>query len=235
MNVSSQALPPGDDPSLRAIDDALDTLLHLKEAAMLEREKILAQHKKNEEPTAFSYSFASTLSHGVLALENILYQHSALYSSNRLEKGNPLEASQYSKNDMIKMSVTSERIVIHMPHLPPRTSRNAIVTEALASKLFHMTTLPRWPRCVMDFYHVYPIDIPKMPKDVDNYAYKRTIDLLMYALQSSDCAKAFRDSRQTVFTDSYPQGTYIVICPESSEKAVYDKFESAVFDLFTEE
>lgn len=219
-------------PALSALDDIATALSLLKEASTQERQKITRDLSEDVPRQLLSHSFASVLSHWVLHLEEILYRCSDIYSPKSAGEVNPLEASRYCQNETIQIAVSPTKIIIRMPHLPPRTSRNSLVTEALASKLFHMTTLPRWPRCVVDFYHVYPTDIPKMPKDVDNYAYKRTIDLLMFALQSSDCATAFRDSRQTIFTDVYPQGTYIIICPESSENNVFQKFEEAVGDAF---
>lgn len=232
MPESHYTMTQNGNPALSALDNILDAVSRLQEASTIERRKIENDLNTSVPRQLLSRSFAATLSHWVLHLEEILFQCSDLYSSQNTGEVNPLEASRYYQNDVIQIAVYPTQMVIHMPHLPPRTSRNSLVTEALASKLFHMDTLPRWPRCVADFYHVYPTDIPKMPKDVDNYAYKRTIDLLMYALQSSDCAKAFRDSRQTVFTDAYPQGTYIVIYPESSENFVFEKFEQAVGDAF---
>lgn len=181
----------------------------------------------------FSARFTTLLTHQILLMEELLYHytpHAPNTPSDDTEAF--MEHHRYCDTGTVRFFIRMDLIMIQMPHLPPRTSRTNLAVESLASKLFQETDFPFWPRCSMDFYHVYPTNIGRMPRDIDNYAYKRTIDLLMFALRSSDCAAAFHDSRQTVFSDKYDAGTYIIIRPESSKNATLTKFETVADSFF---
>ena len=121
-------------------------------------------------------------------------------------------------------------LLVYMPYMPSRYNNGkTIVNEVLSLKLARCTHLPSWEYWRADFYHVYPSSAPFAPKDVDNYNYKRTIDLLALALRTTDNAARFSMSAQSVFDDSVPPGSYIEISEKSS---VFSDFPNSFLGLF---
>ena len=119
---------------------------------------------------------------------------------------------------MVAVHTSQEQVLIFLPYLPKRNrAKHAPVNEILAAEIpFHR--FPKWSRWSASFTHLYPATTRNIPKDVDNYDYKRTIDLLAYALGTSDNALNYSMSMQTVFSDILPPGVYIQLRPKSSDK-----------------
>lgn len=88
----------------------------------------------------------------------------------------------------------------------------------LAARIHLCPNFPRWQFWHADFIHVYPIKFAGVPKDVDNYNYKRTIDVIAFAMRTTDDAIHFDMAMSTVFRDDYKAGVYIEITPRHHDQ-----------------
>lgn len=170
---------------------------------------------------SFSQSFASTLYH--LEQSLYLYTQTANISKNNLY--DLLAENPYYPEERVDIQIKENAVLIRMPLLPKKSSKQDLLYNALSAKLFQTKDLPRWPYCHISFCHVYPANVPTMPRDSDNYAYKRAIDLAVFAIVGSDCPKAVDLSMRTVFTDDLPVGTYMEITPKSSDFQILPSWE----------
>ena len=122
--------------------------------------------------------------------------------------------------DAVKVRVTDSAVDIYLPYLPPRTHhRDCLVHDLLLARILEEPNMPRWKRHRITFYHVYPSETIHIPRDLDNFYYKRTIDILEMAMRQSDCSICCSLKMTARFTDLVPPGVYIRISPESSEKS----------------
>lgn len=120
----------------------------------------------------------------------------------------------------IQVRVGKEEIRIFMPHLRPRVLASR--PEALATKqlmaVLEKEKLPKWPKWEASFLHVYsPSKRRTPPPDVDNYDYKRTIDVIALMLRTTDRGGRFRMEADTLYSDVHAPGTYIRIRPKNSD------------------
>lgn len=126
--------------------------------------------------------------------------------------------SQDAPRGCVTVTYHSGALLVYMPSFPKKGQGNtALVNQMLAAELLAMTDMPSWPKWQAAFYHVYPSGTSDIPKDVDNYDYKKTIDLLAYAVRSSDSSLNFSMKMDTVFTDVVESGVYIHVMKKSSE------------------
>lgn len=70
----------------------------------------------------------------------------------------------------------------------------------------------------MTFCHVYPTKLAQLPKDIDNYDYKRTIDILSCCFGFSDCPETFSLAMESMMSDELAPGTYILMEPKMQKK-----------------
>lgn len=160
-------------------------------------------------------------------LEKYLWAYCDTNHYNRYEALQFLTESK-NKNTLCRcVKHTDDCLILHLPHLPHRSfSGRNIATESLAAYLFRHRDLPRWNRWHCEFLHVFPCQLSRLPKDVDNYGYKRVIDLLAFAMGVSDGAACCSLSMDAVFSDSVPEGCYIKVSPKSSENPVFKEIEN---------
>lgn len=127
----------------------------------------------------------------------------------------------------VEIRCADEHVAIRMPYLPPRgLKHSSVATDMLAAALIQVYgDLPKWKSCTLTITHVYPTNISHMPKDVDNYDYKRVIDLICFALGVSDSAMTFSVHLDTLFSDELLPGTYIW-----AESKVPQKFGKSLWD-----
>lgn len=150
----------------------------------------------------------------------------------------PLRLSQYQRKkkirvmvgeacDAVRIQAGADGILVYMPYLPAKQNPHEdIVNDLLCARLSVEKELPSWDKHHISFHHVYPSATARIPRDVDNYNYKRTIDLLELAMRHSDCAYTCSQEMQSHFTDKCPPGVYIEITPKCSEN---DGFDSSRF------
>jgi len=186
-----------------------------------EAEMEQALHDSNTDiEKAVSTSFAKKVAAKLTTVERLLYLYSDAHRFDRRETLHYITAHRRDNTGIIEIQTAPNRVVIRMPYLPKRNTTRSIVTDALAAKLFNERDLPKWEACVVTFCHVFPGSTRRIPKDADNYEYKRTIDLICHAFGISDCPLTFEYTMRTVFTDQLDPGTYIEIQPKSLDSAI---------------
>lgn len=123
----------------------------------------------------------------------------------------------------VEIRQSTEGLVIRMPLLPPRgTKHTTVATDMLGATIMKAyDELPRWSSCSLTITHVFPTAISRMPKDVDNYDYKRVIDLICYGIGCPDCAATCSVQLDTYFTDDLLPGTYILV--EKKRPQLFEK------------
>lgn len=162
--------------------------------------------------------YFETLSTALVRLEEMLYLHTNVTTFDRAKLNAFFSASKGKNAAPVLIHVEKNRIFIKMPYLPRKyNGAKDICNQLLSVKLFSLKDFPVWAEWNAKYYHVFPTSIKEIPKDVDNYEYKRTNDILAYALGSSDNAFRFSMSMTAVFTDDIAPGTYIEVTPKSSE------------------
>ena len=184
---------------------------------------------------ALPEDYAHKLTLGLLSLDSLLNQYCQCNFFSALDLAAIRRAGQDEElvreaDEQIEIQQTDSMVLVHMPYLPGKRNPQfsgfpSVVTDLLGAKLLHYSGLPKWPACHANFFHVFPSGLSSMPKDVDNYDYKRTIDLLAMAIGFSDCASSFSMAMQCVFTDNLAPGTYIEITPKSSKNTKYPNWE----------
>lgn len=122
-----------------------------------------------------------------------------------------------------KIWVEPDRVTIRMPAIPMRYAGNEDpYNQILAAKLLEVPNFPQWQAWHVSFIHVYPIkNQGYILRDVDNYDYKKTIDVIACAMHTSDCATRFDMSATTTFTDDFERGVYIEVTPKNLQKSVF--------------
>lgn len=125
--------------------------------------------------------------------------------------------------DVVRVRASDDCILVYMPYLPARQNpQEDFVNDLLCARLSVEKGLPSWREHHIAFHHVYPSETVHIPRDVDNYNYKRTIDLLELAMRHSDCAYTCSLDMRSHFTDKCPPGVYIEVTPKSSENDGFD-------------
>lgn len=174
--------------------------------------------------------FAEKLSAALLEIEEMIYMYTSASTFDSFETGRYIGSNKKKNIELVAIRMLEKRILIRMPYLPKKYNGGKdICNQMLAAKIFHYKDFPVWQQWRADYYHVFPTGTSNIPKDVDNYEYKRTNDILAYALGSSDNACRFSMSMTTLFTDKITPGTYIDITPKNSENADFlttDFFEA---------
>lgn len=219
-----------------ASQQILDTLDLLQKSflncANLCSDEILyaAPQYPQEHRSVISMRFVQELSEALTQAENTLYtyaQHGGI---------DPSAIWQYICKSHKTIRIHEEygiqfldnKVVVHLPHLSARSyGRVCSANRMLSAILFsEHPNFPRWPNWEAKFFHIYPLSLKSVPRDVDNYDYKQTIDLLTYALGSSDNATNFSMQIKTVFTDDLHHGLYIEIIPKSLENSDFPDWQN---------
>ncbi len=161
---------------------------------------------------------AAQLAGATSEIEQLLYAFTDNTSLDLYETLRYFKKNQNAPRGRVSVTYHKEGLFVYLPSLPRKGQGNtALVNQMLAAELLAMTDMPSWPKWQAAFYHVYPPGNPDIPKDVDNYDYKKTIDLLAYAVRSSDSSLNFSMKMDTVFTDVVESGVYIHVMKKSSE------------------
>ncbi len=172
-------------------------------------------------------SFMSELARCATVLEKAVYEY-GLSSTEQdfLEKaakglGNPA-------HDEITVVQQPDRLLIRIPYLPRRGQGNKALVNTMLAQALRQYRLPTWKTWSAIFWHIYPATTNKMPWDVDNYDYKKTIDILTAALHTSDNALQFEMSMRSKITDEILPGTYIDISPKSLDFADFSEIQNGL-------
>lgn len=126
----------------------------------------------------------------------------------------------YLDNDdgLVKLKYENEVLYIFMASFPTTNRGNdAIINKILAAQLLKIPEFPVWSKWQASFLHVYPTNGKCVVRDCDNYDYKKTIDLIAFAVGSSDNAMHFSMETDSCFNDKYPSGTYIKVSQKNSD------------------
>lgn len=167
---------------------------------------------------AFSPEYAAHLTNALLRLERILFLGAANADPHVPDFWGQLIRKQ-EITDQVALWIEPDRVTIRLPYLPHRYRGNQdAVAQMLAAKLHLCANFPRWEYWHADFIHLFPTACSKIPKDVDNYCYKKVIDVIAYALRTSDNAEHFDMSMTSICTDDYLPGVYVQITPANPLK-----------------
>lgn len=177
----------------------------------------------------FPIRIAARLAQETAEIERLLYAYIDNSDLDLYKTLRYLKKHMSATNSTVSVHYDGSSLFVYMPTFPSRGLGNdALVNQMLASELLSMTELPSWPKWQAVFYHVYPANASNIPKDVENYDYKKTIDLLAYAVRSSDNALNFSMMMDTVFTDCVPSGVYIHVTPKSSKKPDFSSWYASL-------
>lgn len=180
------------------------------------------EHLYDDAPTTLSLGFAAQITNALLHLENLIYsyeEHAVLEPS---EIWRYICNHRFTSCDTVGLQRQEDMLILRIPHMGRKGfGKGSLANKMLSAKIFaEIDNFPTWHNWHADFFHVYPTSTRTMPRDVDNYDYKQTIDLLAFALGTSDNAIHYSMSMRTVFTDEIISGLYIEIRPKSWENQV---------------
>lgn len=162
---------------------------------------------------AFSSEYAAYLAKALLRLERVLFLGAANADPHVPDFWVELMLKS-DFTDQVALWIEPDRVTIRLPYLPHRYRGNQdTINQMLAARIHLCPKFPHWKFWHADFIHVYPTQFSGVPKDVDNYSYKRTIDVLAFAMHTADDAAHFDMAISTVFNDDYESGVYIEITP----------------------
>ncbi len=182
--------------------------------------------KRGELPSEYGKHFYSRL----FRINALLYEYYRSYWFDPCKIAWQLNNPAYATDRcLIDIQVHTDFVIFKLPFLPPRgKGRRAedILGDALLAKLSSVHSFPRWDGYHAEFIHVFPKDAEQSAKDVDNYEYKRVIDIIAFAMHFSDSPSVFSMEMRAVFTDELPSGVYIEITPKSSENAVFPRWKN---------
>lgn len=117
--------------------------------------------------------------------------------------------------------------IVKCPHLAIQNNLQVMLNEdMLMSKLAHTPNLRKYGTAHVSFYHVYPVVSSVIPKDVGNYHYRRIIDVLAVFFGFSDSAYSYSMMLSALFTDTIPEGTYILIEGKKNDSNILEILES---------
>lgn len=155
----------------------------------------------------------------VLQLEQLqwLFYDRTQAKRSRRPQVSPVKNGGYP--EAVDIQLSQDSCLIKMPHIPAtKNSGYHMAEDLLWDKLTRTDNLPKWKSCHAAFCHVYPMSVKQMPKDVDNYDYKRTIDILSCIFGFPDCPEFFSMEMTSFFSDNIPYGTYILLNPNLPKK-----------------
>lgn len=200
----------------------LDQILTISRNAAAATDALLARCKETgltNSTYAQAQEYWFQLADTVYKLEQLLWIYCDESWFNRSSLTKELTCRKDLMGDSIEILIRSDFALIRMPHIPATKKRSyTFAEELLWAKLFMQKDLPQWNVCHATFCHVYPTAISQMPKDIDNYDYKRTIDILSYYFGFSDCPESFSMTMESMLSDELPSGTYISLEPELPKK-----------------
>lgn len=114
----------------------------------------------------------------------------------------------------IQIRQFEDSVEIYLPYIPgKRQIERQFISELLFQRLLDEGPYPHWDRVHVLFTHVYPSNLSRLPKDVDNFNYKPIIDYLAAALRFSDAASTCSLEMRAEFRDDITAGAYIQITP----------------------
>lgn len=234
MDAITKDIPPdkaqGTYPSLpdRFKEESLQMIGILQEIRSLTENSLAATDAllsrcKETGMTNSTYAQAQDYWHqfaeAVCNLEQLLwiYCDESWFSRSALTKD--LVSRKDLMGDSIELQIFQDHVLIRMPHIPATKKKNfTLAEEMLWAKLLINKNLPQWDQCHATFCHVYPTTVSQLPKDIDNYDYKRTIDILSYSFGFSDCPETFSMAMESMLSDDMPSGTYILLEPKLPKK-----------------
>lgn len=179
---------------------------------------------EEEQNETLPYYFAANLGKTLTKIENLLFAYQEHLPLDPYDVWEYIIENQEPENSNYGLNIQDDSITIHIPYLemPHRKQGGNSLVERLLAALVrkNIDQFPHWHIWQARFFFVFSESTKTKPKDVDNYDYKRIIDLLAFALGSSDNAVHFAMSMETIFTDQIASGIYIEISPRSLENAV---------------
>lgn len=167
--------------------------------------------------SSLSYSYTDTLLRTIMRLEREMFlcmdyldlSNSSFWIS---------AAEQSDQLDTIAIWVEPFQVTIRLPYLPHRYKGNQdAMAQLLAAKIHLCTSFPHWYNWHADFIHLCPAGKKSIRRDVDNYSYKKIVDVIAFGLRTSDDAAHFDMAMTSVFSDDYEPGVYIQIRPTTIE------------------
>lgn len=206
---------------LEALESICGHLTTLRESTDLEAE-FVRQNASAGLPINLRLSYAKQFASTLSKLEQTLCSYIANYSSPN-EIWEYIAANKDCRQEEVCLRIQESEVLVYLPYLPKRgKGYSSPVNHMLAAKIYSSRKDVRWTKWNAAFYHVYPMSTSRIPKDVDNYDYKRTIDLLAFLVGSSDNSLNYSMSMDTILTDKIRQGVYIRLTPKSSGFPEFD-------------
>lgn len=227
-NETEQVPAPG--PNTELLQEVLEKISAvLKQAEQLaENELEAVRQGKATDSGALPNEYATTTANLLIRLENLLYTYSDSARFDSFAVWGYIREHRHTNCENVDIQFLDNKVVFRIPYLPRRNyGNNAVVNNMLAAKIFRVTDFPAWDKWTATFFHVYPTKTKNIPRDVDNYDYKKTIDLLAFAFGSADNALNFDiGGKHTVFTDRLVPGVYIEVTPKSSKNAKFPEWKT---------
>lgn len=230
LTPSSENTPPETGPDQAVLAEVLEEFLSvLKQTVQLSEEELAnVRNGHCPESGALPNSYATTMANTLIRLENLLYVYSDTARFDSFAVWSYIRDHRSTNCENVDVQFSENKVVFRIPYLPRRNyGNNAVVNNMLAAKIYQLKNLPVWSKWTATFFHVYPTKTKSVPRDVDNYDYKKTIDLLAFAFSSADNALNFDiGGKHTIFTDRLVPGVYIEVTPKSSENEKFPEWKT---------
>lgn len=203
---------------LDVLNNINEWLSKAQKATQAHIDEITARSKTNRKIFA-SPEYFSSLAYYIFMLEQTLWLYCDAAWLRKMDKLRELLIDEETLSDTIRVIVDDGAVLIRMPHIAPTKQKpHSLPEDLLLAKLTSEKELPRFSECHATFCHVYPKKRSQLPKDVANYDYKRTIDILGSIFGFSDCSATFSLSLESILSDSLIPGTYILLEPKIQQK-----------------
>ena len=206
------------------IQDLQRTKKFFEEAAQL-----CAELTQRNKPMSLTYleQIKTTLATAAHKADDMLWDFNSRYPVPRSHTLQAIAQTPAIASKIPKLLCsTEEKVIIWVPRLPnKRASPHNLLTTELRDFL-HDAQLPHFERWHCLFLHIHSAGSGVGVKDVDNYEYKRTIDMLAFALRTKDSADYFSMTMRNYFSDTIPEGCYIYITKQPLENAIVTELEN---------
>ena len=126
--------------------------------------------------------------------------------------------SDVDLQNAIQIQIDSDQVVIRLPFMFLQYGRSQDpLAKLLAAKISTCPDFPQWTHWHASFIHRHSLTGAWKARDVDNYSYKKIIDVIALAMNTSDNPSRFDMDLSSYFTDDYIPACFIVISPKNSD------------------
>lgn len=195
---------------------------------------LLAMDQQHTTTTEEVDEYNRTLKTAIWKTEELLAEMSFKYPYRTEDRHHKTRGYKNLQKYLPQLLLNSEDcVIIWLPNLPAiNHTENSLVFTELRDLLFPVR-LPTFKKWHCDFIHVFANEHRMGVRDVDNYPYKPIIDVLTFALWTTDSGDSFSCSMYNYFTDAIKKGCYVRVTKRSQKANFFEEFEKQILALET--